>query len=82
MGIEADPEKGQQQVEAVPSGSAGQGLQVPEGDVMHSKISKYSLRVNDLCLGLAKPSSVSSTCPMAIHHVCYELGSVIWSVLQ
>lgn len=49
---------------------------------MPSKISKYSLVVNDLCLGLAEPSSVSSTCPMAIHHVWYELGSVIWSVLQ
>lgn len=55
---------------------------MPEGDVMHSKIPKYSLRVKDLCLGLAKLSSVSSTCPMAIHHVWYELGNVIWPVLQ
>lgn len=80
--MEVDPEEGKQQAEAVPWGSAGQGLHMAMGNIIGSKVPKYFLGVDGLCLSLAKLSSGSGTCPVAIYHVWSELGNVIWPVLQ
>lgn len=76
-GVEADFEKGTWQAEAFPWGSADQGLRVAAGNTEGSEVPKYFLASDSLCLSLPKLCSVSSMCPMAIHHAWYELGNVI-----
>lgn len=80
--METDLEKGTWQAEAVPWGSADQGLRVAVGNTEGSKVPNYFLGMGSLCLSLAKLSSVSIMCFMAIPHVWCELGNVIWPALQ
>lgn len=75
--MEADLEKGTWQVKPIPWGSADQGLHVAVGNIKGSEVPSYFLRMGNLCLSMAKPSPVSSMCPMAIHHIWSELGNVI-----